>query len=208
MLACLKAVHLALCKNWRLPSGVYRLDRPAAWSFSSQEKELCGEGRGGKRTGHRLEPLAFRLRSIRIEAHRQCLDQGRTVRPLQRVQPGVPRGHLPAGQPNPHSSIQPAGTFRQSSQEGLAQQEALSAGGDRTEPQSASFVTVVQHNTPGIGWSLLPVPVQDSDKLFTQCINDEWRWHGSDQRWKGLPQRPGRGAVRPIGMQNMGQPTR
>jgi hypothetical protein len=54
---------------------------------------------------------------------------------------------------------------------------------------------------------LLPIPVQNSDKLFAQRIDDEWRWHGSDQRWKGLPQRPAKGAVRPIGMQNMGQPT-
>ena len=179
--ACLSshAVQLALIEL----ATAWRLDRPAARSLSGQEKQLCGEGRGGKRTGHRLEPLAFRLRSIRIEAHRQGLDQGRTVRPLQRVQPGVPRSHLPAGQPDPHRSIQPAGAFSQPSQEGLAQQQALSAGCYRTEPQSASFVTVVQHNTPGIGWSLLPVPVQDSDKLFTQRINDEWRWHGSDQRW-------------------------
>jgi len=176
-------------------SGVWRLDWPAAGSLSSQEKQLCGKGRGGKRTVHRLEPLAFRLRSIRIEAHCQCFNQGRTVGPLQRIQPGVPRGHLSAGQPDSHRSIQPAGTFCQSSQEGLAQQQALSAGGYRTEPQSASFVTVVQHNAPGIGWSLLPVPVQDSDKLFTQRIDDEWRWHGSDQRWKGgtAAAREGRG---------------
>jgi hypothetical protein len=188
-------------------SGVWRLDWPAAWSFSSQEKELCGEGCGGKRTGHRLESLAFRLRSIRIEAHRQCLDQGRTVGPLERIQPWVALSHFPAGQADPHRSIEPAGTFRQSGEEGLAQQQAFSAGCYRAEPQSASLVTLVQHNTPGIGWSLETIPVQDSSKLFAQRIDDEWRWHGSDQRWKGLPQRPGRGAVRPIGMQNMGQPT-
>ena len=116
----------------------------------------------------------------------------------------MPLSHLPAGQTDPYRSIQPTGVFCQSGEEGLAQQEALSAWGDSTEPQSASFVTLVQHHTPGIGWSLLPIPVQNSDKLFAQRIDDEWRWHGSDQRWKGLPQRPGKGAVRPISMQNMG----
>ena len=118
----------------------------------------------------------------------------------------MPGSHLSANQADAHRSIQPAGTFCQSGQEGLGQQEAFSAGSYRTEAQSASFVALVQHYTPGIGWSLLTVPVQDSDKLFPQRIDDEWRWHDSDQRWKGIPQRPGRGAVRPVSMQNMGQP--
>ena len=60
----------------RLASG---LARPPAGSFSCQEKKLCGEGCRGKRPGHHLEPLAFRLRSIRIEADRQCLDERRSV---------------------------------------------------------------------------------------------------------------------------------
>ncbi len=151
--------------DWR-PTRVWCLDRPAARSFPGQKEELCGEGRGGQRSGHRLEPLAFRMRGIRIEAHRQCLDQGWTVRPFQRVQPWVPLSDLSAGQANPHRPIEPAGAFCQSRQQDLTQQQALSAGSYRPEPQSASFVTLVQHNAPGIGWSLLPVPVQDSDKLF------------------------------------------
>ena len=119
----------------------------------------------------------------------------------------MPLSYLPASQPDPNRSIQPAGTFCQASQQGLGQQQAFSAGGYRAETQSASFVALMQHDAPGIGWSLLPIPVQDSDKLFAQRIDDEWRWHGSDQRWKGLPQRPGRGTVTPIGMQNMGHVT-
>ena len=44
---------------------------------------------GGQRAGHRLEPLAFRLRGIRIETYRQGLDQGWPIRPFERIQPGM-----------------------------------------------------------------------------------------------------------------------
>jgi hypothetical protein len=75
-------------------------------------------------------------------------------------------GHLAAGQPDPHGSIQPARSFGQAGQQRLAQEKAFPTRGDRPKSQSASLITLVQYHTPGVGRPLLAVPVEDSDKLF------------------------------------------
>jgi hypothetical protein len=106
------------------------------------------------------------MRSVRIETHRKRLDQWGPVWPLQRIQPGVALGHLPASESNPYRTIQPAWAFRQAGQQRLAQEKAFPTRGDRPKPQSASLIALVQYHAPGIGRSLLAIPVEHSDKLF------------------------------------------
>jgi hypothetical protein len=73
--------------------------------------------------------------------------------------------HLPALQPYPDGSVQPAGPI-QGGEELLAQEQALTTGGDRSKTQFASLITLMQHNPPGVGRALLAIPIQNSDKLF------------------------------------------
>jgi len=75
-------------------------------------------------------------------------------------------GHLSAGQPHPHRSVQPAGTFHQPWEEGLTQEETLAARRYRSEPQFASLVPPMQHHAPPEGRPLVPVPFEHPEELF------------------------------------------
>jgi hypothetical protein len=103
---------------------------------------------------------------IGIEAYGERLDQGRPVRPLQRVQPRVTLGDLSAGQPHPYGAIQPTGPLGEGGQERLAQEKAFPGRSDRPEPQFASLVPPVQHNSPAERRPFLPIPFEHSDELL------------------------------------------
>ncbi len=85
---------------------------------------------------------------------------------MERVEPGMTLGGLPAGQPDPHRPVQPAGTLRQGGQQRLAQEQAFPAGRHRPESQFASLVPPVQHDTPAEGRPFLPIPFEHSDELL------------------------------------------
>jgi hypothetical protein len=155
---------------WRLASGNRRLAttlyRPTPGLLACEQEQLGGEGTWGQGAGHRLKPLAFRMRSVRIEAHGQSLDERRPVRSFQGIQPRMPLGYFPTGQTNPDHTVEPARIFGQPRQEWLAQKQTLARRGNSPKSQSPSLVALVQHDTPGVGRALVPVPIEDSDKLF------------------------------------------
>jgi len=74
--------------------------------------------------------------------------------------------HLPTLQPYPDGPVQPARPIGQAGEELLAQEQALTTGGDRSKTQFASLITLMQHNPPGVGRALLAIPIENSDKLF------------------------------------------
>jgi hypothetical protein len=78
----------------------------------------------------------------------------------------VSLGDLPAGEPNTDSSIQPARAGRQARQQRLAEEQAFTAWGNRAEPQFASLIPPMQHNSPGEGRALVVIPIQHSDELL------------------------------------------
>ena len=140
--------------------------RPTNASLFEKKKQLGGKCRRRQGAGHCLERLAFGGGGIGIEAHRQGFHQGRPVRSLYGVEPGVTRGNLAAGQPYPHRAIQPAGPLGQGSQERLGQQETLAGGGNRPKPQFASLITPMQHHPPPEGRPFQPIPVEHPNQLL------------------------------------------
>ena len=124
-----------------------------------------------------MEGFALGGGCIGIEAHRQSLHQGRPIRALQGVEPRVTLGHLAASQSNSHCAIQPAGSFGQSTEQRLAQQQALTGRSYRPKPQFASLISPMQYNTPGKSRPLLPVPFEYPDQLLAQGIDYKGRWH-------------------------------
>jgi hypothetical protein len=75
-------------------------------------------------------------------------------------------GHLPAGQPHPYRTVEPAGSFGEGSEERLAEQEALPAGRHRPKPQFASLIPSMQHDPPPEYRPFVPIPFEHPDELF------------------------------------------
>ncbi len=162
-----------ICATWTgfdgkasQPTAQSPLQWPTNRSAFSKKEKLGRKSRGSQGAGHGLKRFAFCGGGVGIEAHGECFDQGRPVRPLERVQPGVTLGDLSAGQPNPNRAVQPAGPFGQGGQERLTQKETLPGRGDRPEPQFASLVPPVQYHSPAERRSFLPIPFEHSDELL------------------------------------------
>src|SRR3712207_7505374 len=64
----------------------------------------------------------------------------RSIRTLQRVQPGMGLGYLAAGQPDAHRAIQPAGSLGQGAEQRLAQQQAFRSEEHTSELQSRQYL--------------------------------------------------------------------
>jgi hypothetical protein len=135
------------------------LQRPASRTSFEKKEQFRGEGSGGQRTSHCLKGFALGGRGIGVEADREGFNQGRSVGSLERVKPGVALTDLSTGQPDPDRTIQPAGAFRQGSQQRLAQQEAFPRGGYRPKPQFASLISPMQDDSPGKDRPFVPIPV-------------------------------------------------
>jgi hypothetical protein len=114
-----------------------------------------------------LKGIAFGGGSIRIEADRHGLDQGRSVGTLERIQPGMALSDLATRQPHAHCAIQPARPVGESRQQRLAQQQALTARRHCPKPQFPSLIPAVQDHAPPKCRALVPVPIQHSNQLFT-----------------------------------------
>ena len=156
------------------------LQWPSITTFAEKKEQFRGESCRSQCTGHRLESVTFGSRGIGVEAHRYSLDQGRSVRSVQRVEPGVTLSDLPTGQPHPNRAVQPAGPFGKRGEEWLTQEEAFSAGSHCPKPQFASLIPAVQHYPPAEYRPLVPIPFEHSNELFAQCVDNKRRWHSSD----------------------------
>jgi hypothetical protein len=73
---------------------------------------------------------------------------------------------LPTGQPDPDCAIEPTGSFGESGEEGLAQQETFSARRHCPKPQFPSLIPAVQYQPPPEDRPLMPIPFEHSDELF------------------------------------------
>jgi hypothetical protein len=113
-----------------------------------------------------LKGFTFGGGSIGVEADRECFNQGRSVGPLQGVEPGMVLADVPAGQPYSYRPVQPARSRGQGGQQRLRQDQALTRGRDRPKPQFASLIPAVQYHSPAKSRTLVPIPIEHPDQLI------------------------------------------
>ena len=135
---------------------------------------------------------------VGIEVDGQRFDQGRAIRPGQRVEPGMLRVGDPAAlQPDPDGAIEPAGHRGELIQHRLAQEEAFTLRGDCSEPQFATLVAAVNDGAPTEAGHAVLVPVQDLEELIASVRRRRAAIAWRPPAGKRLPYPPRGGASPP-----------